>query len=215
MAPSDRKLRACCYSRVSTTDQNAQIQVEELRRYSAARGWEITSELVDEGYSGGSDARPGLKQLLALARSRRIDVIVVLKLDRMFRSMRGMVVLLQELAELGVQFVSIKEQVDLTTSAGRLLGNLISSFAEFERDIIRERTLMGLAHARKIGKTLGRPKRINDAAIKGLRAQGLSWSQIQKRLGVSAGAVGRALATPKLCTESPSAGDGNSGGYDA
>ena len=204
MAPINQKLRVCSYSRVSTTDQNPQIQVEELRRYCAARGWEITSELVDEGYSGGSDARPGLKRLLGLARSRRIDVIVVLKLDRMFRSLKGMVSMLQELNELGVQFVSIKEQVDLTTSSGRLLGHLISSFAEFERDIIRERTLLGLAHARACGKKLGRPKKIDDAAIRRLRADGLSWSQIQKQLGVSAGAVATALGTRKSSSNTSS-----------
>lgn len=191
-------MRAATYSRVSTDrDQKPEIQVEELRRYCLARGWEVSEELVDRGYSGGNDNRPGLKQLMALVRSRKVDVVIVLKLDRLFRSLKHLVATLDEFQALGVQFVAVKDSVDYTTPAGRLIAQILGSLAEFEKSLIRERTVMGLQYARSKGRILGRPKKRDDCSIRTLRASGLSYGQIQTQLRVSKGAVCRALTTPK------------------
>jgi DNA invertase Pin-like site-specific DNA recombinase len=188
-------LRAATYSRVSTSDkgQNPEVQAAELRRYTAARGWTLAEEIIDHGFSGGTDQRPGLKRLMALIRAREVDVIVVTKLDRFARSLKHLVSALDEFTALGVLFVSVGDQIDLTTASGRLMLHLLAAFAEFERALIRERTLMGLAHAKSCGKVLGRPKTRDDDAILRLRAEGLSYSQIQKRLGISRPAIHRAL----------------------
>lgn len=183
------------YSRVSTAnkDQNPDVQVQELRRYSLARGWTIAHEIVDHGYSGGTDARPGLKQLQSLVREREVDVVIVVKMDRLFRSLKHLVTSLDEYEALGVKFIATKDNVDYSTPSGRLFVQVLGSLAEFEKALLRERTMMGLAHARRMGKTLGRPKKRDDDAIKSLRSSGLTFAKIQAKLGVSKGAVCRAL----------------------
>lgn len=188
-------VKALTYSRVSTSDkgQNPEVQVADLRRYCAAREWTVTEEITDHGYSGGTDQRPGLKRLMALVRARRVDVVVVTKLDRMARSLRHLVALLDEFQALGVQFVSIGDQIDMTTASGRLMLHIIAAFAEFERALIRERTMAGLAFAKSKGKRLGRPRERNDGAILALKAAGHSYRKIAERLGVSRGAVYRAV----------------------
>jgi DNA invertase Pin-like site-specific DNA recombinase len=182
------------YSRVSTADkQNPEVQNAELRRFCGARDWKIVEEIIDHGFSGGTDKRPGLQKLMTLIRTRKVDVVVVTKLDRMARSLRHLVSLLDEFQSLNVVFVSIGDQIDLTTASGRLMMHIVGAFSEFERALIRERTVAGLIHARNSGKTLGRPKVRNDDAILKLRAEGLSYSDIQKRLGVSRPAIHRAI----------------------
>lgn len=196
MASNDR-LRVATYSRVSTSNhgQNPEVQVHELRRYCDARGWEITHELVDHGYSGGSTVRPGLRELQDLVKQRKVDAVVVVKLDRLFRSLRHLVTTLEDWESIGVKFIAVKDSVDWTTPAGRFFVQILGSLAELEKSILIERTMMGLDHARRMGKKLGRPKTRNDFEIKKLRDQGLSYTQIQKRLGVSRGSVFRALNT--------------------
>lgn len=103
----------------------------ELASFCDARNWHILEEIVDHGYSGGTDQRPGLKQLLTLVHARKVDIILVTKLDRIARSLKHLVAMLDEFQELGVQFVSIHDQIDLTTPAGRLMLHIIASFAEF------------------------------------------------------------------------------------
>lgn len=188
-------MRVATYSRVSTSDkgQNPEVQGAELRRYCSARGWEIAEEIIDEGYSGGTDQRPGLKRLLGLVHSREVDGVVVVKLDRLFRSLKHLVTTLEDFQALGVQFVATKDNVDYTTPAGRLFVQILGSLAEFEKSLLRERTMMGLEHARRSGKTLGRPKTRDDTGIAALRAQGMSYTAIQKRLGCERSAVYRAL----------------------
>lgn len=188
-------MRVATYSRVSTYDkgQNPEIQSAELRRYCSARGWQLAAEIVDEGFSGGTDQRPGLKKLMSLVRSREVDAVVVVKLDRLFRSLKHLVTTLDEFQTLGVAFVAVKDNVDYSTPAGRFFVQILGSLAEFEKSLLRERTLMGLAHARAVGKKLGRPKKSNDMAIIELFASGLSYRTIQKRLNVTAGVVWRAL----------------------
>lgn len=198
-------MKVATYSRVSTSNhgQNPDVQVHELRRYCEARGWTIDHEIVDHGFSGGTDSRPGLKQLLTLVRERKIDVVVVVKMDRLFRSLKHLVSTLEEWQALNVQFVATKDNIDYTTPAGRLLAQILGSLAEFEKSLLVERTMMGLEHARRSGKTLGRPKTRNDAKIIELRSRGLSYTAIQKELGVSRGSVFRALQTVPKTPEKP------------
>lgn len=190
-----KNLKIVTYSRVSTStkDQNPQVQVHELRRYCTARGWIIAHEIVDHGFSGGTDNRPGLKKLLALVSERKVDVVVVVKMDRLFRSLKHLVSTLEEWQALGVQFVATKDNVDYTTPGGRLFAQILGSLAEFEKGLLVERTKMGLEHARSVGKILGRPRLRDDEAILTLREQGLSYTGIEKKLGVTRGTVCRAL----------------------
>lgn len=204
-------LQTAIYCRVSTADkQKPEAQAAELHRYCEARRWLVVEEITDKGFSGGTgpDRRPGLARLMLLARSRQIDVICVTKLDRLFRSLKHLVAVLDELQTLGVLFVSIHDQVDLTTAGGRLMLHLLAAFAEFERALIRERTIAGLAYVRSKGQRLGRPKTCDDTAILKLRAEGLSYSAIQKRLGVSRPSIRRAIVakdTPGTKTPAKSA----------
>lgn len=203
---SQEAVKAAIYARVSTVNhgQNPEVQLAELRRLCRARGWTIAHEIVDHGYSGGSSSRPGLRRLEALARSREIDVVAVVRLDRLFRSTRHLLTTIAEFTDVGVTFVSLKESIDLTTSAGKLLLGILAALAEFERDLLRERTAAGLAFARAQGKTLGRPRTVDAEEIRRLRASGASYAQIQTALGVSKGAVGRALTSaPKTSSKQP------------
>ncbi len=208
-------MKVATYSRVSTRhhDQKPEIQVNELRRYCRARGWKITHEIVDH-HTGGTDDRPGLKKLLDLVRTRQVDAVVVLKLDRLFRSLKHLLASLEEFDALGVQFIAVKDAVDWTTPSGRFFLQVLGSLAEFERGLLRERTMLGLEHARASGKILGRPKVHDDAAIRKLRKKGLSYTVIQKRLGVSKGAVCRALSgIPKKRPTQTAYGSRSPGGY--
>lgn len=192
--------RALVYARCSTRkDQRPEVQVEELKRFAEARGWSIDPDhiIVDEGLSGRNPNRPGLIKLMSLARSRKVDCILILKLDRLFRSLKHIVVTLEELNELGVQLISVKESLDMTTSAGRLMIHLISSFAEFEAELARERTLIGLEFSRSKGVKLGRPSTVDYEAIIKLRENGMSYRQLQK-LGYSSWAIQTAIKSMQL-----------------
>ena len=187
-------MKVATYSRVSTTkrDQKPEVQVQELRRYCKARGFKLIHEVTDRA-TGGTDNRPGLKQLLQLIRAREVDAVVVVKLDRLFRSLKHLVNTLSEFEALGVKFIATRDQVDLTTPAGRMFVQILGSLAEFERELIRERIMLGLDHARDQGKRLGRPKVFDAQAVHELRTQGMSYQTIQRRLGISKGAVCRAI----------------------
>jgi DNA invertase Pin-like site-specific DNA recombinase len=152
-------MTAAIYARVSTFDQEPENQLAELRRYTAARGWTAT-EVVDRGVSGAKDRRPALDQLLAAARRRRFDVLVVWRLDRLGRNLRHLIVLLEELQALGIAFVSLNEGIDATTPAGKLQMHILGAIAEFERARIAERVKAGLQRARAQGRRLGRPRKV-------------------------------------------------------
>jgi len=150
------QFRAGLYARVSTHDQQTlKLQNRAMQDYSARRGWAIAIEVKEVG--SGSSVRELRKKLLDAARRRDIDVVVVWRLDRWGRSMADLVTTLQELRDLGVGFVSLTEALDLTTPSGRAMAGLLAVFAEFEREILRERVRAGLAHARENGIRLGRP----------------------------------------------------------
>lgn len=187
-------MRAAIYARVSTNNgQTCENQLLELRRYIEARGWMTFNEYVDEGVSGAKDRRPALDQLIADARRRRFDVVVCWSLDRMGRSLKHLVVLLDDLQAIGVGFVSVKEGLDWTTPSGRLQAQLLAMIAEFERARLQERVRAGLARVRAQGKKLGRPERIVDedrlAPVRGLPVR-----EAAKRLGVSPATAHRWLS---------------------
>jgi len=158
-------MRAAVYARVSTFDQEPENQLRELRRYTGARGWPAT-EFVDRGVSGARESRPALDELVKAARRRRFDTVVVWRLDRLGRNLRHLIMLLDELAALGVGFVSLGEGIDTGTPAGRLQLHILGAIAEFERARIAERVRLGIARAKAQGKRLGRPRRrITDEEI--------------------------------------------------
>ncbi len=149
-------MRAALYARVSTTDQQTENQLAELRTYAAARGWTI-EEYIDHGISGAKDRRPALDRLVADATRRRFDVLVVWRLDRLGRNLRHLVGLIEDLHALGIAFVSLGEGIDATTPAGKLQLHVLAALAEFERGRIAERVRAGLSRAKANGIRLGRP----------------------------------------------------------
>jgi putative DNA-invertase from lambdoid prophage Rac len=194
-----KQVRCALYARVSTTGQKTvPEQLEELREYARRRGWEIVQEVSD--VRSGAKNRPNREALRQAARARTVDVIVVWKLDRWGRSLVDLVASLQELTDVGVGFVSVSDGIDLTTAAGRMLAGMLSVFAAFERDLIIERTHLGLNHARKhgtrSGKAIGRPALAAGRAVevRALRLKGLSLHAIAAKVGLSYGAVQRLLA---------------------
>jgi DNA invertase Pin-like site-specific DNA recombinase len=149
-------MRGALYARVSTTDQQTENQLTELRQYAVARGWSV-AEYIDHGVSGAKDRRPALDRLVSDAKRRRFDVVVVWRLDRLGRNLRHLVGLIEDLHALGVAFVSLGEGIDATTPAGKLQLHVLAALAEFERGRIAERVRAGLARVRAQGKRLGRP----------------------------------------------------------
>jgi len=189
-------MRAAIYARVSTADQDCALQLAELRRYVAARNWELQGEYVDQAISGTRFDRPAMKQLLAAARRRQVDVICVSKIDRWGRSMSQFVSSVQELRSLGVRFIATSQGIDTDESnpTSRLLLNMLAAFAEFERELIVERTRAGLDRAKAQGKQLGRPRAILDVhAAERLRARGASLCEISRRLKISPRTLRRRL----------------------
>lgn len=158
MDTSCSPIKAALYARVSTADkgQDPELQLAPLRDYCAKRGFLVTGEYVDTGISGSTDRRPQLDLLYAAARKRQIDRILVWKLDRFGRSLRQLVMTLEELASLGIGFLSYQDNIDLTTPQGRLMFHIIGAMAEFERELIRERVKAGIANARRKGRRVGR-----------------------------------------------------------
>ena len=183
------------YARVSTQDQQTiPLQIRALREYAARRGWTITLQVKEIG--SGASQRVRREQLLEAARRREIDVVLVWRLDRWGRSVTDLLATLQELEHLGVGFVSLTEALDLTTPAGRAMAALLAVFAEFEREILRERVRAGLAHARQNGQRLGRPltAALHADQVRKLQRAGISKSEIARRLQIGRTSVRRILA---------------------
>lgn len=185
------------YSRCSTADQNVVMQLDELRSYCQRRGWTIYCEYIDRGISGSKESRPGLNRMLADARRRRFDAIVCYRYDRVARSLRQLVNLLGEFDALGIHFISLHEGTDTSTPNGRLVFGIFASIAEFERQLIISRTRSGIAAARARGKVLGRPRvspPVDVAAVKALRAEGLSWEAISRQTSIARSTLMRAAS---------------------
>ena len=189
-----KTFRVGLYTRVSTFDQHTiPLQIRALREYADRRGWTIAMQVKEVG--SGAVQRQLREKLLDAARRREIDVVLVWRLDRWGRSVTDLLATLQELEHLGVGFVSLTEALDLTTPAGRAMAALLAVFAEFEREILRERTRAGLAHARQKGKQLGRPMTagLQAAAIRKLHRAGISKAEIARRLQIGRTSVRRIL----------------------
>jgi DNA invertase Pin-like site-specific DNA recombinase len=200
--------RAAIYVRVSTArrskhgealafDQDPAVQEKPLRELIAQRGWELARAYSDRA-SGAKEQRPGLDSLMADARRGTFDVAVVWRFDRFARSVKQLVLALEEFRSLGIDFVSHQEALDTLTPMGKAMFTIIAAMAELEHSVIRERVVAGLNYARqhgtKSGKAIGRPRRVFDRQrVLDLRRQGLSWPEIARRTGAGVGTVRRAF----------------------
>jgi len=190
-----RPVQTAIYARVSTANngQDPKMQTREIREYIERRGWKFAGEYVDEGISGIKDSRPELNRLMADAHRRRFDAIVVWRFDRFARSVSHLLRALETFKALGVEFVSLSEQVDTSTPTGKMVFTVLGAVAELERSLIAERVKAGLRNARAKGKRLGRPRIPVDAArIGSLRAHGRSWREIVAEMGIRKGSAQRA-----------------------
>ena len=180
-------MRVALYARCSTADQTVDLQLDGLRDYAKARDFTVIAEYVDEAVSGAKARRPALDRLLADAHSRQFDAVVVWKLDRLGRSLSHLIRLVEQLASLGVDLVSLGDAgLDTTGPSGRLVFHIIGAVAEFERSLIVERVRAGMASAKKRGKRIGRPKTVvSRTKLRSLKDEGLSNSEAARRLGVS------------------------------
>jgi DNA invertase Pin-like site-specific DNA recombinase len=181
-------MRVGIYGRVSTSDkgQDVQMQMHELRQYANNRKWEVIGEYVDQGHSGAKESRPALNRLMADAKQRKFEAIVVWKLDRFGRSLKHLVTALAELDAVGVVFVSLKDGFDLTTPGGRAMFGMCAVMAEFERALICERVRSGMENARRKGRRLGRSAVYVDmGVVAARRASGESLRAIARDLRVS------------------------------
>ncbi|MFN0278654.1 MAG: recombinase family protein [Pyrinomonadaceae bacterium] len=183
-------MRVGIYARVSTHDQQTlPMQLKQMREYIKNRKWKLVVEFQEVG--SGAKTRPEREELLRMARRREIDAILVWKLDRFGRSLVDLVTSLNELRNLEVVFVSLTESLDFSTPSGRAMAGMLSTFAEFERDIIRERVKAGIANARENGKPHGRPKTaaLKKDRIRQMKTDGLNNSQIARKLQISRASV--------------------------
>jgi putative DNA-invertase from lambdoid prophage Rac len=189
-----KMLRAGLYARVSTNDQQTlAMQNRAMREYALRRNWTVAPQVRE--VNSGAARREAREKVLEAARRREIDLVLVWRLDRWGRSVTDLLATLQELEHLGVGFVSLTEALDLTTPAGRAMAGLLAIFAEFEREILRERTRAGLVQARANGKRLGRPATaaVYAAEIRKLYRAGASKSEIARRLKIGRTSVRRIL----------------------
>ena len=193
-----KALRVGLYARVSTHDQQTlPMQMSAMLDYAKKRRWAVVIEVKDVG--SGATTRQKREKLIESARRREIDLVLVWRLDRWGRSLVDLVSTLQELTALEVGFISLSEALDLTTPSGRALAGMLAVFAEFERDILRDRVKAGIDQARKDGKPHGRPMTAGKLVpeMEQLRKDGTSKRAIAKQLGVSRTSVIRLLRSKK------------------
>ena len=188
------------YARVSTQDQNCEMQVRELREYAARRGWQVCAEYADNGWSGAKTSRPELDRLMRDAALRRFDGVLVWKLDRFGRSVRHCLDGIEALRASGVRFLAVSQSIDTDESnpTARLLLHILASVAEFERELIRERVRAGIKSARHKGKQLGRRRVVFDRskAVE-MHAAGATVREIARALQVGNGTIQRFLTFQK------------------
>ena len=182
-------MRVALYAWVSTTDQNCEMQLAELRKYVTARSWMPVGEYVDTGFSGAKANRPALLRLMSDARKRHVDAVLVWKLDRWGRSVVESIRNIQELVSLGLRFIAVTQNLDTDESnpMARFMLHIMAAFAELERELICERVTAGVRAARAKGTQLGRPRRVfrRDEALR-MRQSGMSWRKIAAELQVPA-----------------------------
>jgi DNA invertase Pin-like site-specific DNA recombinase len=190
--------RVALYARVSTSNgqQDPEMQLRELREYAGRRGWQVAEEYIDEGVSGSKDSRPALNRLVSDAHRRRFEAVLVWRFDRFARSVSHLLRALENFQSLGVDFVSLSENVDTSTPTGKMVFTVLGAVAELERSLIIERVKAGLRNARSKGKRLGRPGVVVDRIkLTELRAGGASIRQIASSLGSSVGTISRTLSS--------------------
>jgi DNA invertase Pin-like site-specific DNA recombinase len=182
------------------------MQLEELREYAARRGWQVVDEYVDEGVSGSKESRPALNRLMIDVHRRHFDIVACWKVDRFGRSLKHLVNALADLDAYGVAFVSLRDNLDLSTPSGRLMFAVIGAMAEFERELIQERVRSGIKAARARGKRLGRPRQyINMDRVTDLQAAGMSLRKIAAELEVGYGTLRERLQISERKTSTPNA----------
>jgi DNA invertase Pin-like site-specific DNA recombinase len=189
---------AAIYVRVSTVEQDTGLQEAELREYCDRRGWRHTV-YRDKAQSGAKQDRPSLNQMLNDLRRRRFDVVVVWALDRLARSLKQLLTIGEECRSLGVDLVSLRQNIDTTLPAGRLTFHILGAVAEFERELLRERVKAGMAQARRTGKHVGRPALRKFQAseierIRELRSMGESIRKLAKDFETTQWMVGKLTA---------------------
>ncbi len=178
-------MHAAIYVRVSTREQDVTLQLQDLREYASRRGWRVAEEYADVGHSGSTTSRPALDRLMADARRRRFDVVLVWRFDRFARSTRHLLLALDEFRQLGIAFVSFMEHLDTGSPLGQAMFTIIGALAQFERELLIERVRAGIRKARAQGKRLGRPRVIlNRGKIAALQRAGWSYQQIGRTLGL-------------------------------
>jgi DNA invertase Pin-like site-specific DNA recombinase len=184
--------RAALYTRVSTIDQNPETQGIELRLFAQQRGYEIVHEYVDHGVSGTKVRRPALDQLLKDANRHKFDAVLVWSCDRLARSTKHFLQVLDELSELGIQFLSKREALNTEGPLGRAILVIISAIAELEKSLIVERVRAGMRRAKLEGRRIGRtPLDVDHAALVKDRLSGMSLTVVAKKHGLSRASVVR------------------------
>jgi putative DNA-invertase from lambdoid prophage Rac len=190
------------YARISTADktQSTAMQIHDLEAYAAIHKYKIFRIYEDKGYSGSNSNRPMLKQLMQDMREGKVTHVLCWRLDRWFRSLKEVVNTLKEFEERSVTFISIKDGIDLSSSTGRLMANLLASFAQFELEVIRERVMSGLENARRNGRVGGRKQKIDVTEVYRLRELGHSMASIAKTMGISKSGVHQTLSKNRKFT---------------
>lgn len=186
-------MKVAIYARVSTADQDVAMQLRDLREYASSRKLTVFREYIDKGVSGSKVSRPELDALMDGARKRRFDAVLVWRFDRFARSTKHLALALDEFRGLGIEFISFNENIDTSTPMGAAMFTIIGAMAQLERDIIRERVIAGVRTAQAEGTHCGRPRQVDPAEAKALRAEGLSIREIAAKLSCGRGTVERAL----------------------
>ena len=190
--------KVALYARVSTADQTTENQLLELRDVAGKSGWTIAREFIDNGVSGAKSAqdRPSMANLMKAVARREIDGILVWDVSRLGRSLQDLVSILNDIRSKSIDLYIHKQGLDTSTPSGKMMFQMLGVFAEFEREVIRERINAGLARAKAEGKKLGRPSNVNDAvvsSVKLLRSQGMSICKIAKMLKIGVGTTSKIL----------------------
>ena len=184
--------RVAIYARVSTKDQSTEGQVVQLTAYCQARGWTDVAVFRDDGISGVRDNRPELDKLRERMLHGEFSAVVVSKMDRLGRSLGMILRFWDESDAAGVRVIVIDQGIDTSTPAGRLQRNMLAALAEFERELILERTQAGIARARALGKKFGAPRKIPEAVAREVRTRrerGESLRMISQRMNIKLGGV--------------------------
>ena len=185
--------KTAIYLRTSTAHQSTDMQRADIMAYCKQRGIDNVEVYEDAGFSGRKAKRPGLIKLKSDCAQGKVSTVICWKLDRMFRSLVDMLTLLQDFKQQNVNFIAIKNEIDMSSASGRLMTSMLGAFAEFEAELARERIMGGLAVARSKGVKLGRKASVNVTAVRKLRGEGKSFRTIATELKISLGSVSAAL----------------------